>query len=75
MNGYFVGNFFGKKDSWANTKENIMFFTKKETKELFSAFEIIQFNEIEKDATIASGEEKHWHIYDIIAKKKIFRNN
>lgn len=47
-----------------------MFFTKKETKELFSAFEIIQFNEIEKDATIASGEEKHWHIYDIIAKKK-----
>ena len=40
-------------------------------KALFSDFELIQFNEIEKDAIIASGEKKHWHIYDVIAQKKI----
>ncbi len=70
MNGYFVGNFFGKKDTWAKTKENLIFLTEQEVKALFSEFKLIQFNEIEKDAVIASGEKKHWHIYDIIAQKK-----
>ena len=70
MNGYFVGNFFGKKDTWAETKENLIFLTEQEVKALFSDFELIQFNEIEKDAIIASGEKKHWHIYDVIAQKK-----
>ena len=70
MAGYFVGNFFGKKDSWAKTNENILFFTEHEVQLLLSDFEIIQFNEIEKDVILASGEKKHWHTYDIIAKKK-----
>lgn len=48
-----------------------MFLTEQEVKALFSDFELIQFNEIEKNAILASGEEKHWHIYDIIAQKKI----
>jgi len=69
MSGYFVGNFFGKKDSWVESKENIFFLTEYEIRDLFNEFELIQFNEIEKDAIIASGEKKHWHIYDIIAKK------
>ena len=75
MNGYFVGNFFGKKDTWAETKENLIFLTEQEVKALFSDFELIQFNEI--DAIIASGEKKHWHIYDVIAQKKsnIFKEN
>ncbi len=71
INGYFVGNFFGKRDTWAETKENLIFLTEQEVKALFSNFELIQFNEIEKDALTASGEKKHWHIYDVIAQKKI----
>lgn len=71
MNGYFVGNFFGKKDTWAGTKENLIFLTEQEVKNLFCDFELIQFNEIEKDGITASGEQKHWHIYDIIAQKKV----
>ena len=47
-----------KKDTWAETKENIIFLTEQEVKALFSNFELIQFSEIEKDATIASGEKK-----------------
>ncbi len=70
MNGYFVGNFFGKKDTWAKTKEQLVFLTEEEVKALFNNFELIQFDEIEKDSIIASGEKKHWHIYDVIAKKK-----
>ena len=68
--GYFVGNFFGKKDSWVKQNKYLIFLSENEVKDLFTDFELIQFNEIEKDAKIASGEEKHWHIYDIIARKK-----
>ena len=69
--GYFVGNFLGTKDTWAKTNDNLIFLTKQEVKSLFNEFDLIQFNEIEKDAIIASGEKKHWHIYDVIAKKLI----
>lgn len=69
--GYFVGNFFGKKDSWTESKKDLIFLSESEVRNLFTNFEIIQFNEIEKDGETASREEKHWHIYDIIAKKII----
>ena len=39
--------------------------------ELFKdSFEIIKFNEIEKDGMTGLGKMKHWHIYNVIAKKK-----
>ena len=43
--------------------------SEEETRLLFKDFELIHLDEIEKDAMTASGEEKHWHIYDIIARK------
>lgn len=70
-NGYFVGNFFGKNDAW-NKKKEIIFLTKDEVQDLFKdSFEIIEFHEIEKDLTTGMGNIKHWHLYSIIAKKKI----
>ena len=68
-NGYFVGNFFGIKDTWANSP-NMTFFTKEEVIELFSSFEIINFKEVEKNGKTALGVEKHWHVFNVIAKKK-----
>ena len=70
VNGYFVGNFFGLKDSWANIKEKMVFLSKEEVLELFNQFEIIKFEEIEKDGKTGLGKMKHWHIYEIIARKK-----
>lgn len=66
--GYFVGNFFGKKDTWSS-RTNMTFFNKEEVQELFSSFEMIDFSEIEKDSKTALGKEKHWHIINVIAKK------
>ncbi len=40
------------------------------TKEQVLAFEIIHFNELEKDGKTGLGKMKHWHIYNVIAKKK-----
>ena len=68
--GYFVGNFFGINDEWKNTKEEITFLTKKQVIDLFKEFEIIEFKEVEKDDFTGLGKMKHWHIFDVIAKKK-----
>ena len=68
--GYFVGNFFGNKDEWKSTKEEMTFLTKKQVIELFKDFEIIEFKEVEKDDFTGLGKMKHWHIFNVIAKKK-----
>lgn len=68
--GYFVGNFFGNNDEWKNTKEEMTFLTKEQVIELFKNFDIIEFKEIEKDAFTGLGKMKHWHIFDVIAKKR-----
>lgn len=71
QNSYFVGNFFGLKDSWAYNKDKKIFLSKDEVLKLFeSYFEIIDFQEIEKDGETALNGVKHWHIYNIIARKK-----
>ena len=69
-NGYFVGNFFGNNDKWKSTKEEITFFTKEQVIELFKDFEIIEFKEVERDDFTGLGKMKHWHIFNVIAKKK-----
>ena len=68
-NGYFVGNFFGINDEW-NTKEDTRtFLSKEEVIKLFSSFEILEIQEIEKDKPTAEGKMKHWHTIEVIAKK------
>ena len=67
--GYFVGNFFGLNDSWNGAKPEMVFLSREKVIDLFKDFEIIVFKEIEKDALTGLGKMKHWHIFDVIAKK------
>ena len=67
--GFFVGNFFGKKDSWNGLKEEMLFLDKNEVLKLFDKFKIHKFEEIERDGKTAVGKIKHWHIYEITAEK------
>ena len=69
-NGYFVGNFFGINDSWNIEKSKITFITKSQVKDLFEKFDIIKFNEVEKDGITGLGKMKHWHIFNVIARIK-----
>ena len=48
----------------------MVFLSKEQVLQLFDAFEIIYFEEIEKDGKTSLGKMKHWHLYEIIAKKK-----
>ena len=68
--GYFVGNFFGKNDEWNTETSKMIFLDRKDVEELFNKFDIIKFEEEEKDAKTGLGVMKHWHIYNIIARKK-----
>lgn len=68
--GYFVGNFFGLNDSWNGVKTEMVFLSIEQVMELFKDFEIILFKEIEKDGLTGLGKMKHWHIFDVIAKRK-----
>ena len=59
------------RDSWVNIKEQMVFLSKEQVLELFKdSFEIIEFNEVEKDGKTGLGKMKHWHIFNVIAKKK-----
>ena len=68
--GYFVGNFFGTNDGWNGIKKEMIFLSREQIMELFNEFEIILFKETEKDALTGLEKMKHWHIFDVIAKKK-----
>ena len=48
----------------------MVFLEKEEVLKLFEQFEIILFEEVEKDGRTGLGKMKHWHIYEVIAKKK-----
>ena len=66
-----MGNFFGLNDSWVEIKKQMVFLTKEQVLSLFKdTFEIIEFNEVEKNGKTGLGKIKHWHIYNVIAKKK-----
>ena len=59
------------RDSWVNIKEQMVFLSKEQVLELFKdSFEIIEFNEVEKEGKTGLGKMKNWHIYNVIAKKK-----
>lgn len=68
--GYFVGNFFGTNDSWNGIKPQMVFLAKDQIMELFKEFETIAFKEIEEEALTGLGKMKHWHIFNVIAKKR-----
>ena len=67
--GYFLGNFLGVKDEWSNRKDMI-FFTKDEVEKLFDDFEMIYFEEKEYDKLTAMGKMKHWHVFEVVGRKK-----
>ena len=69
-NGFFMGNFLVNNDTWKRLKKPLIFFSKEEVLELFKDFKMIKFEEIERDGKTGLGIMKHWHIYNIIAKKK-----
>lgn len=67
--GRFSGQLFGERDSWA-TDSTINHHTILDIELLLQPFEIELLDEEERDGKTALGNEKHWHIFHIVARKK-----
>ncbi len=66
--GIFCGQFFGVRDEWSQNPQRT-FHTKEQVEGFFSAWEVLFFQEEERDGKIADGTPKHWHVFHVIAKK------
>ena len=66
-NGYFVGQLFGDRDGWKDNKL-INTFTMEEVKAYLKRYKILKLDEIEYTR---ESDNKKWHFYNIIAKKKV----
>ncbi len=64
INGRFSGQLFGDRDEW-----DLVRHTKEQALKRFEGMALEFFVETEKDDKTASGELKHWHLFDIIARK------
>lgn len=68
-NGRFSGQLFGVNDSWAENP-NLNFHTKAAVLQRLAPFALDYFEEEDADGTTARGDEKHWHIFHIVARKR-----
>jgi SAM-dependent methyltransferase len=69
IGGIFCGQLFGLEDSWASNK-NMTFHHRKSLDALFKKFRIHFLHEENSVSKTSSGEEKNWHLFDLIAVKQ-----
>ena len=67
VGGRFAGHLFGDRDAWAGP--DLTFQTVAEARALFAGFAIEAFREFEEDAPTALQGMKHWHLFEVIARK------
>ncbi|NJM73275.1 MAG: class I SAM-dependent methyltransferase [Scytonema sp. RU_4_4] len=67
--GRFCGQLFGNHDSWA-IYTSMNHHTRQQLEILLQPFEIEMLQEEDHPGKTAIGEEKHWHIFHIVARKK-----
>ena len=67
--GRFCGQLFGTRDSWA-IYTSMNHHTTQQVEMLLQPFEIEMLQEEDHPGKTAIGEEKHWHIFHIVARKK-----
>lgn len=68
LGGVFTGQFFGLEDGFTYRSE-MTFLERYEVENLFTSFEMRTFVESKRTGKTASGQEKFWHIFDVIGVK------
>lgn len=65
--GRFAGQLFGDRDTWATIPDRTHH-TRIQAEKLLLGMDVEMFKEEEKDAADSEGNDKHWHVYHIVAK-------
>lgn len=67
--GLFTGQLFGLKDSWNVVDSGMNFHSRAAVESLLSGFELLEVEEEDHPGKTKLGDDKHWHIFHIIARK------
>ncbi len=67
--GRFSGQLFGDRDGWA-TEPDMSFQTRRDAEELLRGLAVEHFEEVEEDGETAVGDPKHWHLFQVVARKR-----
>jgi tellurite methyltransferase len=67
--GRFCGQLFGNQDSWA-AYPNLTHHRRDQVEDLLAPFTVEWLEEENHPGQTALGEEKHWHIFQIVARKQ-----
>jgi tellurite methyltransferase len=70
VGGRFAGQLFGERDAWASLPDR-SHQTRDEVNAMLREFNLEDFKEIENREPGATGEVKDWHIFHIVAKRRI----
>lgn len=67
--GLFSGQLFGDRHTWASIADR-SHQTRDVAERLLEGFDVIRFDEEERDAESFEGTPMHWHLFHIIARRK-----
>jgi tellurite methyltransferase len=67
--GCFCGQFMGDRDTWA-TDPGFNSHTRTAVEAYLQPFDVEYFEEEEHSGTTPLGEEKHWHLFQVVARKR-----
>lgn len=71
LDGIFVGQLFGPNDQWNTQDSKKTFLSGQEIQELFTGFEFLEFEEKKGKDFLTAGGDKYWHLFNVIARKKV----
>jgi SAM-dependent methyltransferase len=72
--GRFAGQFFGDRDTWAKIPGR-SHQTEARVRDMLAGWEVEHFEVEENDKPTSMGEQKHWHLFHVVARKPVSGRN
>jgi tellurite methyltransferase len=66
--GIFAGQLLGDHDDWVERGYTVH--SRAEAETLLTGFDVLYFEEAERDGETTLGEPKHWHVFHLVARKR-----
>ncbi|HRK21153.1 MAG TPA: class I SAM-dependent methyltransferase [Fimbriimonadaceae bacterium] len=66
--GLFAGQFLGPHDEWADKGHALV--DSSQLRSMLSEFDLLHFEEVDREGTTSVGKPKHWHVFHVVARKR-----
>src|SRR3954449_10587099 len=67
--GLFTGQLFGPNDSWNIPESGMNFHSRSDVERLLRGWTVVELTEEDHPGKTKLGEDKHWHIFHLIARR------